>query len=457
MKKLKVRDIATDEILEITVSDNPTEAEIENKAEAESRRQILLKERQKADEAAKTGKVKQLTPDQVKAAGQADQASIDREIARLGGAPPPSSIPAPPPAAGMPEVEDNGLALVPAARNTAPAPVERDTSGAAPGERFLGGMLGGGAGVLSAAAQGVVGNRDAAAVKRAGLEETARIAAQKSAGMVPPTGGVPATGGLPGSSIPIGPNDAGRMAPGQTGIEPYNKAKAIGLTDIEAAQALDQSKKAQGAYGINERRINALEKIQNLYPNQFKENPMFGGIMTPDRSAGSGPRATFVDKPAVPPTPEVPAGQPGGLQQLPKTQPIPTAPKPPSAVRAGLDEVTNIFKNMIRPVGVAAKTVGKFGIPIVGGVGAGLDAMELAHEYDKPEADRDYGKMINKGVGLAGGALSMFPPTMPLGAAMSLGSAGYDVATDPEKRAYVLKKLQEMRDSGYVPSALGGR
>jgi hypothetical protein len=51
----------------------------------------------------------------------------------------------------------------------------------------------------------------------------------------------------------------------------------------------------------------------------------------------------------------------------------------------------------------------------------------------------------------------MFPPTMPFGAAMSLGSAGYDVATDPEKRAYLLKKLQEMRDSGYVPSALGGR
>jgi len=355
----------------------------------------------------------------------------------------------------MPEVEDNGLALVPTARNTVADVKEKDTSGAAPGERFLGGMLGGGAGILSAATQGVVSNRDAAAVKRAGLEEAARIAAQKSAGMVPPTGNVPATGGLPGSSIPVGPNDAGRMAPGQTGIEPYNKAKAIGLTDIEAAQALDQSKKAQGAYGINERRINALNKIQNLYPNQFVENPMYGGIMTPDRSAGSGPRATFVDKPAVPPTPDVPTGQPGGLQQLPKTQPIPTAPKPPSAVRAGLDEVTNIFKNMIRPVGTAAgtaiKTVGKYGIPIVGGIGAGVDAMELAHEYQKPEADRDYGKMINKGVGLAGGALSMFPPTMPLGAVLSLGSAGYD------NRKYLQDKYYEMMLNGELKPSLGSR
>ena len=402
MKTIKVRDNSTGEMLEITVSDNPTEAEIEKKAEIESRRQILLREQQKAEKAASTGKVVQLTPAQVKEEGEANKASLGRELANLGGTPPPSSIPTPPASAGMPEVEDNGLALVPAARNTAPAPVERDTSGAAPGERFLGGMLGGGAGILSAATQGVVGNRDAAAVKRAGLEETARINAQRAA----------ATSG----ALPTG----------------ANMQQPTGLTSGEKWASKTGYGKGQGT----------VQDVSSRY----------------QRSMGQGPISGRMDKLWGPPL----EGESQQLSQrlIDRAKALELSKAPPPKL-SGLDAVTKVFKDMIRPVGTAAgtaiKTVGKYGIPIVSGIGAGLDAMELAHEYEKPETDRDYGKMINKGVGLAGGALSMFPPTMPLGAAMSLGSAGYDVATDPEKRAYVLKKLQEMRDSGYVPSALGGR
>jgi hypothetical protein len=400
MKKLKIRDKGTNEVFEITVSDNPTEAEIEKAAQKYQDSQasnILAAERQKAAEAARTGKVKQLTPEQVKAAGQADQASIDREIARLGGeTPPPSSIPTPPASAGMPVIEDNQLSLVPADNNTVEDVEEKDTSGATRGERFLGGMLGGGAGVVSAATQGVVGNRDAAAVKRAGLEETARINAQRAA----------ATSG----ALPAG----------------ANMQQPTGLTSGEKWASKTGYGKGQGT----------VQDVSSRY----------------QRSMGQGPVSGRMDKLWGPPL----EGESQQLSQrlIDRAKALELSKAPPPKL-SGLDAVTEVFKDMIRPIGTAAgtaiKTVGKYGIPIVSGIGAGVDAMELAHEYQKPEEDRDYGKMINKGVGLAGGALSMFPPTMPLGAAMSLGSAAYN------NRKYLQDKYYEIMLNGELKPNLGSR
>jgi len=84
----------------------------------------------------------------------------------------------------------------------------------------------------------------------------------------------------------------------------------------------------------------------------------------------------------------------------------------------------------MRPVGAGLKTAGRYVLPPLAGLMAGLDAAEMAHEYNKPEDQRDYTKMGLKGMGLVGGALSMFPPTMPLGVAMSLATPALEYSRE---------------------------
>jgi hypothetical protein len=256
------------------------------------------------------------------------------------------------------------------------------------------------------------------------------------------------------------------MAAGQTGTMPYNYAKAAGLTDIEAGQALDMTKQTGGVHDLTSQRREGLNKIQTMFPGEkYVENPRFGGLMTPDQGGGGGPRASFkVQGPTI----EVPPGQmgppvtppqPGSLVQLPKPIPVPTTPPPPTmAARAlsGLDYVTDTFRSMMRPVVGGVKTVGKYALPPIAGLSAGLDAMEMAHEYEKPEDQRDYTKMALKGTGIVGGALSMFPPTAAIGIPLSLGATAVQAyRDDPEyynqkMREYVTDReavAQEKRDA----------
>jgi len=325
------------------------------------------------------------------------------------------------------------------------APPKPDTSGASPGERFLGGALGTGAGVASTGAQAFSSARTSAAATRAAAEERARIAAQRAAGMapssVPGTPGVPATpqsvvrlpggapagapGGFPGT--PVGPADGGYMARGQTGAQVYNTAKSLGLTDIEAARALDATKQEGGAHDLLKKRREATLDIRQRFPTEtFIENPRYGGLLTMDQGVGSGPRQSFAFKPPEAPSPDLPKGQPGGLQQLPKRVPVPTTPVGPT----GLQQVTSLFTDMMRPVASGLKTVGRYALPPLAGLSAGLDVAEMAHEYDKPADQRDYTKMGLKGMGVVGGALSMFPPTMPLGLGLSLAAPALEYARE---------------------------
>jgi hypothetical protein len=102
-------------------------------------------------------------------------------------------------------------------------------------------------------------------------------------------------------------------------------------------------------------------------------------------------------------------------------------------VMSGLDTVTNIFKGMMRPVVSAVGTVGKYALPPVAGLSAGLDIADIAHEYDKPADQRDLTKMALKGTSALGGALSMFPPTALVGIPLSLGAtAAQAYRDDPE-------------------------
>jgi len=339
-----------------------------------------------------------------------------------------------------------------------PPPPTGDKSGASPAERFLFGGIGTAAGMLSTGAQGLGARNTAAAVKRAGAEETARIAAQRAAGVTPPATpgapGAPASGsqsimrqpGAPSTGFnlqpPVGPADAGRMAKGQTGAQVYNYAKSLGLPDIEAARALNNTREVGGSHNINAARIEGLNKIQSLFPGEtYVENPRYGGVMTTDQGVGRGPRESFSMKAPVAPNPDLPLGQPGGLSQLPPRQPISTAPKPPSIMSqamSGLESVNGMFRNMMKPVA----TVGKYALAPLAGLSAGLDVAEVAHEYDKPESQRDYLKMGLKGAGALSGIASMVPgPHQLVTVPVSLGASAIQAyREDPE---FYNQKLKE--------------
>lgn len=333
-----------------------------------------------------------------------------------------------------------------------PEPAESDTSGASPGERFVAGASGTAVGTAAATGKGLLAAKDARSVRLAQLTgaaaEKGRLAAQAAAtGSTGPTSSGSAQAG---KAIPMGGQDAGRMPAGQTGNMPYNYAKSAGLTDIEAGRALDMTKQAGGVHDLSTQRREGLGRVNQIAPNQFVENPRYGGIMTPDQGGGGGPRASFKVQGAIPtadlppnymPGPAAPPPQ-GTLVELPK----PTPPAPPSLAQrtaAGLDEVANLFKSMMKPVAATARYAGKYALPPLAGLSAGLDVAEMAHEYDKPSDQRDYIKMATKGAGVVGGALSMFPPTAPVGVPLMLGAGAVDLYRDPEARAYVKKKMEE--------------
>jgi len=122
---------------------------------------------------------------------------------------------------------------------------------------------------------------------------------------------------------------------------------------------------------------------------------------------------------------------------------------------AGLDAISDVYKSMIKPV---ATTVGKYALPPLAGLSSGLDVAEMAHEYRKPEDQRDLIKMGLKGVSAASGLASMVPGrhqlfTIPA----SLGaSAAQAYREDPEYFNQKMKEAQQgvMRNVG-VPFEFG--
>jgi hypothetical protein len=245
--------------------------------------------------------------------------------------------------------------------------------------------------------------------------------------------------------IPTGGPDGGRLAPGQTGTMPFNYGKAAGLTDIEAGRALDMTKQAGGVHDLTTQRREGLGKVQSLFPNQFVENPRYGGIMTADQGGGGGPRQTFTYTPPVAPNPEVPQGRPGGLSQLPPRQPISAAPVAPKAP-SGLDAVTDMFKGMMKPVAAAARTVGRYVLPPLAAASAAGEGVNIAQQLRRPEGQRDLTGMALSGANILGSGLSMFPATAPVGVPLMLGTgAAQAYREDPE----FLR--QKMESSANIP------
>ena len=284
-----------------------------------------------------------------------------------------------------------------------------DTSNASPGERMLFGGAGAAAGAVSTGVSTIAQRANQNAARRAEMEESARIRAQREQGVIPPRGSATVTppvtqqaqanppGALTRFLSPRGVQDAGYMAKGQTNVENYNKAKSLGLTDLEASRTLSQSKEPGGAYDLNARRVAGLNTINEKFPNQFQESPTTG-IMTPS-GGGSSPRESFVYRQPTP-------GQPVEAQPLPPRQGIPPymlEPKGPT----GLDYVSGLFRSMLRPIAPAVTTIGSRMLPPAAGLLAGVSAADLSHEYDKPPEQRDPIKMGLKGASVLGGGLSM--------------------------------------------------
>lgn len=245
-----------------------------------------------------------------------------------------------------------------------------------------------------------------------------------------PTGGAPTSppappsaptgspaGGLPNPQLqpPMGPADAGRMAQGQTGVIPYNTAKALGLTDIEAAQALTNTKQEGGAWDLAEKRRESMNRVNSMSGNRFVENPVYGGLLTQAPSVGGGPRESFVMRPEVPANPDLPSGQPAQLSALPKAAPISTTPPPPPPV-SGLDQVKNMFTDMMRYSGKALRYVA----PPLALYSMGRDVADIESQYDRAPVNRDFTDMgLSAASILATGA--SFTPAYPVAAPLSIG------------------------------------
>jgi len=246
-----------------------------------------------------------------------------------------------------------------------------------------------------------------------------------------PTGGAPTppqtapsapTGGLPnvqGQPV-MGVADAGRMAQGQTGVIPYNTAKALGVTDIEAGQALTNTKQQGGAWDIATKRAEALNKLQSMGMGNFNENPLYGGIMTQAPSVGGGVRVdpatgtpqSFAMR--VPETGQV--GQTAELQAIPKAPVIPTTPPPLS----GLDQVKNMFTNMMKYSGTALRYVA----PPLAGLSIGRDLADMESQYERAPMERDYTDMgLSLASALATGA--SLTPAFPVAAPLSIAIPTY--------------------------------
>lgn len=233
--------------------------------------------------------------------------------------------------------------------------------------------------------------------------------APPGAPMAPPGAPMGAPMGAPVAGGPAGPV-GGPAAPAggppsvvrQGGPGTFNYGKAFGLTDIEAGRALDMSKQPGGAQDLVSQRAQALQRIQQM-GGGFAENPRYGGLMTPQGSAGAGPRASFVQSP-------------GGLSQIPTPQPVPTGPAPTGPQPPGA---------LSRAAGATGRAAGAvLGSPVVSGALGGLSMAEQGQEFMERKQAGDVPGMAISGAGVAGGALQLVPnpAVKALGATISAAS-----------------------------------
>lgn len=284
-----------------------------------------------------------------------------------------------------------------------------------------------GAGVLGAGAGLAAGVLESRKMGPASILEKGAAGIRQGAGIAPkaaPAGAPPIT--PPAAPAILGPSGAPMAPPGGApGMPPggapmrppaggsavQNYGKAFGLTDIEAQRATDMSKQPGGVHDLTTQRRQALNMLQERFPSdRFIENPRFGGLMTPEPSAGGGPRAQYVQPQGAPQAP---------LRPLPPPQPVPTGPKP----MGPLDEVTQLFRKMAEGgsrvasgIGGAARALPVLSYPLAG-YSMGQDVGAIQEELAKERPD--YADIALRGIGAMGTGLSLHPVTAPVGLPMA--------------------------------------
>ena len=241
-----------------------------------------------------------------------------------------------------------------------------------------------------------------------------------------------------------------------SGSAVFNYGKAFGLSDIEAAKALDMTKQAGGAHDLATQRRLALNRIQNLFPTEmYTERP--SGIMVPEQGAGRGPRASYSYQQPVAPSPEVPQGRPGGLSALPPRQAIPPVPAPSVSP---LSQVSDMFR-----------TIGRTGANLLadvlrsrymGALGAGSAAYQGMEALKQLRAGQDEEAALS-GMGALGGALMVIPtvPTALVGGALSAAPYAYrrykQIRAEPPPQEPTEEELIRAQRPAFTPQRSGLR
>ena len=250
--------------------------------------------------------------------------------------------------------------------------------------------------MFSQASQTVIGAGSGAA---AGLTvgaplQTARILGSAFRGNIP--GAAPSAAPSPAPTAPQARPGPVRPPLGGTGTQNY--AKAFGLGDIEAGRAADMTKQAGGVHDLTTKRAAGLQKINELFPNQFREDPRFGGLMTPQERPGPGPRG--------------PAGRVGGGKSPPLVKP----PGPLKQITSMFQDMASGYPKAARNLSVAASKAPLVSYPFAG-FNIGSEGMAAARELSAENPD--YLEAALSGMGALGTGLSMYPPTAPFGIPMA--------------------------------------
>ena len=290
-------------------------------------------------------------------------------------------------------------------------------------ERRMAELVGLGAGTAVAA------GRAGADVATKGLQAAGQAVARGVGQAAPPAGPGGAPMGLPGAPV-SGPGAPGMTPPGGAPLTPggtrpppfaaqpgapgafpraagpgqgvVNTGRAFGLTPIEAQLATGMTKQEGGVWDLINKAQEGRGRVAQM-GGGFVENPMFSGIMTPEQSAGRGPRASYVSTP-------------GGLQAIPTPSPVPTVPPKPG----GLEQVTQAFRRMADTgLGLAGRAMRYVAPPLAGFQGAG----ELASAYQESRKEEpDPGTMALRTAGGLGALASAFPATAPVGLPVAIGA-----------------------------------
>jgi hypothetical protein len=166
------------------------------------------------------------------------------------------------------------------------------------------------------------------------------------------------------------------------------------------------TKQAGGVHDLTTKRAAGLQKINELFPNQFREDPRFGGLMTPQERPGPGPRG--------------PAGRVGGGKSPPLVKP----PGPLKQITSMFQDMASGYPKAARGVANIAQKAPIISYPLAGAnIGGNLASLAGDLQQDNP----DYYGAALKGLGALGTGLSMFPPTAPFGIPFDDDSTPYSV------------------------------